>query len=40
MEKIKVKNKHVRSFGIVFLKYKNLFQIEFHLGKTSIILGF
>jgi hypothetical protein len=40
MEIVKVKHRYMRSFGIVFLKYKGLIQIEIHFGKKTIILGF
>lgn len=40
MEIVKVKHKYVRSFGLVVLKYKDLFQIELHFGKRTIIIGF
>jgi hypothetical protein len=40
MEIVKVKHRHVRSFGIVVLKYRDLLQIEIHFGKKTIIIGF
>ena len=40
MEIVKVKHKHVRTFGIVILKYQDLLQIEFHFGRKTIIIGF
>jgi hypothetical protein len=40
MEVIKRKNNNLKSYGIVFLKYRNRFHVEINLGKITLLIGF